>query len=100
MLDTLVPNNRFYTRKLAATGSGGLSSVAAGISEALVETALGLAVAIPAVLAFNYLSAANALLELKAYRQAIAACTQFTQRYPGSDFIDNEFSFAIFARRS
>jgi biopolymer transport protein ExbB len=41
---------------IAATGSGGLSSVSAGISEALVETALGLAVAIPAVLAYNYLS--------------------------------------------
>lgn len=41
---------------IAATGSGGLSSVSAGISEALVETALGLSVAIPAVLAFNYLS--------------------------------------------
>jgi biopolymer transport protein ExbB len=41
---------------IAATGSGGLSSVSAGISEALIETALGLAVAIPAVLAFNFLS--------------------------------------------
>ena len=41
---------------IAATGSGGLSGVSAGISEALIETALGLAVAIPAVLAFNYLS--------------------------------------------
>lgn len=41
---------------IASSGSGGLSSVSAGISEALVETALGLAVAIPAVLAFNYLS--------------------------------------------
>jgi len=41
---------------IASTGSGGLSSVSAGISEALVETALGLAVAIPAVLSFNYLS--------------------------------------------
>jgi biopolymer transport protein ExbB len=41
---------------IAATGSGGLSSVSAGIAEALIETALGLAVAIPAVLAFNYLS--------------------------------------------
>ncbi len=41
---------------IASTGSGGLSSVAAGISEALIETALGLVVAIPAVLAFNYLS--------------------------------------------
>ena len=41
---------------LFRSGSGGLSSVAAGISEALIETALGLAVAIPAVLAFNYLT--------------------------------------------
>jgi biopolymer transport protein ExbB/TolQ len=45
---------------IASTGSGGLSSVSAGISEALVETALVLAVAIPAVLAFNYLSNAIA----------------------------------------
>ena len=45
---------------IAATGSGGLSSVSAGIAEALIETALGLAVAIPAVLAFNYLSASIA----------------------------------------
>ena len=49
---------------IAATGSGGLSSVSAGISEALVETALGLAVAIPAVLAFNYLSGKIAAEEL------------------------------------
>jgi biopolymer transport protein ExbB len=45
---------------IASSGSGGLSSVSAGISEALIETALGLAVAIPAVLAFNYLSNAIA----------------------------------------
>jgi biopolymer transport protein ExbB len=49
---------------IASTGSGGLSSVSAGIAEALVETALGLAVAIPAVLAFNYLSAQIARDEL------------------------------------
>jgi biopolymer transport protein ExbB len=41
---------------IAATGSGGLSSVSAGIAEALIETALGLAVAIPSVFAFNYLA--------------------------------------------
>jgi biopolymer transport protein ExbB len=41
---------------IASSGSGGLSSVSAGISEALVETALGLAVAIPAVLAYNFLA--------------------------------------------
>jgi biopolymer transport protein ExbB len=49
---------------IASTGSGGLSSVAAGISEALVETALGLAVAIPAVLAYNYLASAIGREEL------------------------------------
>jgi len=49
---------------IAATGSGGLSSVSAGISEALIETALGLMVAIPAVLAFNYLSTEVAREEL------------------------------------
>jgi len=43
-------------RGIAETGSGGLSAVSAGIAEALVVTALGLAVAIPAVLAFNYLA--------------------------------------------
>ena len=41
---------------IAATGSGGLGAVSAGISEALVETALGLVVAIPAVWVYNYLS--------------------------------------------
>jgi biopolymer transport protein ExbB/biopolymer transport protein TolQ len=39
---------------IAASGSGGLGSVSAGISEALVETALGLVVAIPAVWMYNY----------------------------------------------
>ena len=41
---------------IAATGSGGLGAVSGGIAEALVETALGLMVAIPSVLIFNFLS--------------------------------------------
>ena len=41
---------------IAATGSGGIGAVSAGISEALVETALGLVVAIPAVWFYNYLT--------------------------------------------
>ena len=41
---------------IAAAGSSGLAAVSAGISEALVETALGLVVAIPAVWFYNYLS--------------------------------------------
>ncbi len=39
---------------LALSGSGGPSVVAAGISEALVATAGGLAVAIPSVMCYNY----------------------------------------------
>jgi biopolymer transport protein ExbB/TolQ len=38
---------------MASTGSGGLGTVSAGIAEALVTTAFGLLVAIPAVFAFN-----------------------------------------------
>jgi len=41
---------------IAATGSGGIGAVSAGIAEALVETALGLLVAIPAVWFYNYLT--------------------------------------------
>ena len=40
-------------QSIAATGSGGMAAVSGGISEALVATALGIFVAIPAVVAFN-----------------------------------------------
>jgi len=39
---------------MALTGSGGLGAVSAGIAEALVTTAFGLFVAIPAVWMYNY----------------------------------------------
>jgi biopolymer transport protein ExbB len=39
---------------MSATGSGGLAAIGGGISEALVTTAFGLIVAIPAVWAYNY----------------------------------------------
>jgi biopolymer transport protein ExbB len=42
---------------IGAAGSAGIGPVMVGISEALVETAFGLIVAIPAVIAFNYLNA-------------------------------------------
>jgi biopolymer transport protein ExbB/TolQ len=41
-------------RGIAATGSGGMSVVSGGMAEALVSTALGIFVAIPAVVAFNH----------------------------------------------
>jgi biopolymer transport protein ExbB len=55
LLGTVVGIIAAFT-KISVTGSGGLGSVAGGISEALVVTALGLVVAIPAVLIFNMLS--------------------------------------------
>jgi biopolymer transport protein ExbB/TolQ len=41
-------------RSMAASGQGGLGAVSAGISEALVTTAAGLLVAIPALMVYNY----------------------------------------------
>ncbi len=41
---------------IASTNSGGIGAVSAGIAKALVETALGLLVAIPAVWFYNYLT--------------------------------------------
>ena len=41
-------------RSMASSGQGGLAAVSAGISEALVTTAFGLLVAIPAVMVYNY----------------------------------------------
>jgi biopolymer transport protein ExbB/biopolymer transport protein TolQ len=39
---------------MAATGTGGIGAVAGGIAEALVNTAAGILVALPAVWGFNY----------------------------------------------
>jgi biopolymer transport protein ExbB/TolQ len=41
---------------MAATGSGGIAAISAGIAEALITTAFGLFVAVPAVWAYNYLA--------------------------------------------
>ena len=40
---------------MALTGSGGIAAISAGIAEALITTAYGLFVAVPAVWAYNYL---------------------------------------------
>jgi biopolymer transport protein TolQ len=46
-------------REIGAVGSANLAVVAPGISEALIATATGLAAAIPAVVAYNYLNNAT-----------------------------------------
>src|SRR5271168_906093 len=64
-------------QSMAIMGTGGFSVVAGGISEALISTALGLAVAIIAVIFFNYFSVKiqniNALLQINGDRLIDAA---------------------------
>ena len=50
---------------IAREGGGGLGAVSKGIAEALAVTAVGLAVAIPAVLAFNLLQTLSERIELQ-----------------------------------
>ena len=42
------------TAGIAAKGSANLATVAPGMAEALITTAIGLVAAIPAVMAYNY----------------------------------------------
>ena len=64
-------------QSMAIMGTGGFSVVAAGISEALISTAIGLAVAIIAVIFFNYFSVKveniNAIMHVNAGRLVDAA---------------------------
>jgi biopolymer transport protein ExbB len=64
-------------QSMAIMGTGGFSVVAAGISEALISTALGLAVAIIAVIFYNYFSVKveniNAIMHINAGRLIDAA---------------------------
>lgn len=55
---------------IGSAGSAGIAPIMRGISEALVETAFGLLVAIPSVIAFNYLNARIATIETALGRSA------------------------------
>mgnify|MGYP001603270738 CR=1 FL=1 len=60
--------------QIAAGGAGGLGKVSAGIAEALVTTAVGIGVAIPAVWLFNALSqrVGRLLVEIECRAQDVA----------------------------
>ena len=68
-------------QSIATTGSGGLGAVSAGIAEALIVTALGLAVAIPAVLCFNYLTTRMAALDLSLERASSELCDELENEH-------------------
>jgi biopolymer transport protein ExbB len=68
---------------IAAEGSGGIGAVSSGIAEALVVTAIGLVVAIPAVRAFNYHSARSDAM-MMAIDQARGQLVDHLEAHPGS----------------
>jgi len=76
-------------RVIAETGKTGASVVAGGISEALVTTALGLAVAIPAVMAYNYFNGVVNRLSLIVETHTI----DLTSRLPELQAADPMHSF-------
>jgi biopolymer transport protein ExbB/TolQ len=63
--------------ELASADHGGVGQVSAGIAEALVTTAFGIGVAIPAVWAYNYLSqrVARLVTRIECRAQALAVET-------------------------
>jgi biopolymer transport protein ExbB/biopolymer transport protein TolQ len=83
-------------QSMAASGSGGLGTVSAGIAEALITTAFGLLVAIPSVMMFNYLSgwidaravdmseSSNEFLDLVAVQLAQSSHQATPSQYPAS----------------
>lgn len=60
-------------RGISATGSAGLDVVAGPIGDALIATAMGIAAAIPAVLAYNYF--------LRKVRLSVTAMDHFADRF-------------------
>lgn len=66
---------------IGASGAGGLGTVSVGIAEALIETALGLSVAIPAVILFNYLTHRVTSIESALGRSAGQLIDEMEYRY-------------------
>ena len=65
---------------MALSGSGGIGAVSAGIAEALVATAFGLAVAIPAAWMFNYFTNVLERLQIEMSNSASELVDFFMKR--------------------
>jgi biopolymer transport protein ExbB/TolQ len=74
-------------RGMAITGSGGLGAVSAGIAEALVTTALGLFVAIPAVWLYNFLLNQVERFQIEMANSSSELVDFFIKKHGGSDAI-------------
>jgi biopolymer transport protein ExbB/TolQ len=69
---------------MAASGSGGLGAVSAGIAEALAATAFGLFVAIPAVWLFNYFHGKIERFQVEMNNASSELIDYFIQREAGA----------------
>ncbi len=74
-------------RGMAITGSGGLGAVSAGIAEALVTTAMGLFVAIPAVWLYNYFLNQVERFQVEMANSSSELIDFFIKKHGGSDAI-------------
>jgi biopolymer transport protein ExbB/TolQ len=72
-------------RGMAITGSGGLGAVSAGIAEALVTTAMGLFVAIPAVWLYNYFLNQVERFQVEMANSSSELVDFFIKKHGGSD---------------
>jgi biopolymer transport protein ExbB/biopolymer transport protein TolQ len=84
-------------RNIAATGSGGMSVVSGGIAEALVTTALGIFVAIPAVAGFNYFTGKIEIFHIEMNR----ASTQLVNRlFKAPQIMEREAKMSVDAEEN
>ena len=72
---------------MALTGSGGIAAVSAGISEALIATAIGLGVAIPAAWMFNYFTNVLERFQVEMSNSSSELLDFFIKRHGGSHAI-------------
>jgi len=70
--------------KIQEHGATGITAVSGGISEALVTTALGLFVAIPAVMMFNYFTAKIKVFDVEMVNSSSELVDYFLKRNIGS----------------
>jgi len=72
---------------MATSGSGGIATVSQGISEALVATALGLLVAIPAAWMYNYFTNVLERFQVEMSNSSSELIDFFIKKHGGSDAV-------------
>jgi biopolymer transport protein ExbB/TolQ len=72
---------------MATSGSGGIGTVSQGISEALVATALGLLVAIPAAWMYNYFTNVLERFQVEMSNSSSELIDFFIKKHGGSDAV-------------